>query len=235
MRLKFALYPNPFRKQEYMASVQPNGIRTLDDILKDMAVVSRRYSESELNSIFSLFLESVAHQLRDGYHVHLPFLKITTSISGKFTDPQDRFDAKRHHVNVNVNPGKQLTATAEQIQVQKVKPTRPNPWINSVRDFGQDKNEVLTLGSPAEVRGKHLKIDESHPEQGLFLTAPGQPDVRITKFYQNLNTRLLFRVPDDAPEGSYHLVVRTTVGNSTELRQGCTDKPLLVQSFAPGE
>lgn len=235
MRLKFALYPNPFRPHEYMATVQPNGIRDLDYLLEDMASVSRRYSAAELAGIFSLFTEAVAHQLRQGNHVHLPFLKITTSIGGKFTNPQDRFDAKRHRVNVNVNPGKQFTALAEQIQVQKVSPTRPTPWIISVRDLVQDTERALTPGSPAEIKGKHLKMDESHPKQGLFLTRSGQPDIRVTELYVNLSTRLLFKVPADVPEGSYHLMVRTTVGNSTELRQGYSDYPLLVAASVPSE
>ena len=120
MRLKFSLYPNPFRKQEYMASVQPNRIGTLDLVLERMAERSRRYSAAELRSIFSLFLRTVADLLCDGYHIHLPFLKITTSISGKFTSEKDRFDLKRHRVDVKVNPGKELTAIAKEIKVQKV-------------------------------------------------------------------------------------------------------------------
>lgn len=235
MRLKFALYPNPFRQHEYMATVQPNDIRDLDYILEDIASVSRRYSAAELAGIFSLFTDAVAHQLRQGNHVHLPFLKITTSIGGKFANPQDRFSPKRHRINVNVNPGKQLAAVAEQIQVQKVKPTRPTPWIISIRDLAQDTERALTPGSPAEVKGKHLKIDKSRAKQGVFLTSPGQPDIRITEVYVNLSTRLLFKVPTDVPEGSYHLMIRTTVGNSTELRQGYSDYPLLVCASAPRE
>lgn len=235
MRLKYSLYPNPFRKKEYMASVQPNRISTLDDVLQDMANRSRRYSAAELQGIFSLFLETVDYLLKQNHHIHLPFLKITTSISGKFTGEQDLFDPKRHRVNVKVNPGKELTALAKEIKVQKVEPSRPDPRISSVQDFGQRQAGVLTPGSPAEVRGKHLKLEEHCPEQGLFLVGTSQPKIRIAEVYQNSGTRLLFRVPPDVPEGSYHLLVRTTVGNSTELRQGVSARPLLVQAFAPDE
>ena len=235
MRLKFALYPNPFRPHEYMATVQPNSTRDLDYILEDMASVSRRYSAAELAGIFSLFTKSVAHQLRQGNHVHLPFLKITTSISGKFTDPQDRFNPKRHRVNVNVNPGKQFTALTKQIQVQKVTPTRPNPWIMSVRDLAQDTEKALTPGSPAEIKGKHLKLGKGNPQQGLFLTSSEQPDIRISEIYVNLSTRLLFKVPTEVPEGLYRLMVRTTVGNSTELREGHSDSSLQLPAFAASE
>lgn len=235
MRLKYSLYPNPFRKKEYMASVQPDRISTLDNVLRDMARRSRRYSAAELQGIFSLFLETVDGLLKENHHIHLPFLKITTSISGKFTGEQDHYDPKRHRVNVKVNPGKNLTAIAQEIKVQKVEPTRPSPQIGRIVDFGQQQAGVLTPGSPAEVRGKHLRLDDGCPEQGLFLVSAGQPEVRITEVYQNSGTRLLFRVPPDVSLGSYHLLVRTTVGNSTELRQGVSARPLLVQVFAPGE
>lgn len=232
MRLKFSLYPNPFRKKEHMATVQPQRISTLDDVLQDMADRSRRYSATELKGIFSLFLETVAYLLKDGHHIHLPFLKITTSISGKFMDENDRFDPKRHRVNVKVNPGKELSALGKEIKVQKVKPSRPNPWISSVRGFTQLGNGKVAAGRPAEIRGKHLKFDESHPEQGLFLIGVGHPDIRITEVHVNLSTRLLFQVPADVPEGSYQLMIRTTVGNSTELRQGYSHDAVQVHALA---
>ena len=235
MRLNFSLYPNPFRQQEYMATVRPHRICTMNDILEDMASRSRRYSAAELSGVFSLFLETVAYFLKDGNHIHLPFLKITTSLSGKFASAQDRFDPRRHRVNVKVNPGKELAALSRDIKVQKVKPSRPDPYIELVRDFGQNKAGVLTRGNPAEVKGKHLKIDPNHPRQGLFLVSAGQPDIRISEVYQNLSTRLLFRVPHQVPEGSYYLVIRATVGNSTEVRQGYSSDTFLVKEFVPSE
>lgn len=59
MPLKYALYKNPFRKKEYMATVRPDGIATLKNVLEDMAQMSRRYSVGELDDIFSLFLKAV--------------------------------------------------------------------------------------------------------------------------------------------------------------------------------
>ncbi|MEQ9438735.1 MAG: DNA-binding domain-containing protein [Cyclobacteriaceae bacterium] len=234
MRLRYAIYRNPFRKKEYMATVRPRRICTLEDVLEHMASRSRRYSAAELASVFSLFLKTVAYLLQDGNHIHLPFLKITASISGKFRDENDRFDPKRHQVNIKVNPGKQLTALARTIKVEKVAPSRPTPWILAVHDLVQDQtNSVLTPGSPAEVRGKHLKLDESNPEQGLFLVATGQPDIRVSTLYQNKATRLLFQVPADIPPGAYQLKICTTVGNSTEVREECARSPLLVHAIRP--
>ena len=233
MRLKFSLYPNPFRKQEYMATVQPSRISTLDEVLEHMADHSRRYSTAELKSIFSLFLKTVVYLLRDGRHIHLPFLKITTSISGKFTGEKDRFDPKRHRVNIKVNPGKELTAMTREIKVQKVKPSRPNPWINKITTFAHPGTDALAPGRPAEVKGKHLKLSASDPEQGLFLVGSDQLRIRITDVYYNLSTRLLFQVPEGVPEGSYQLMIRTTVGNSTELRQAYYRNPVLVKPLAP--
>lgn len=233
MRLKYSLYPNPFRKKEYMASVQPNRISTLDDVLQDMAKRSRRYSAAELQGIFSLFLETVDYLLKQNHHIHLPFLKITTSISGKFTGEQDLFDPKRHRVNVKVNPGKELTAMAQEIKVQKVKPSRPDPWIRSIRGYNRLGPGILVSGGSAELKGMHLKIDEGDPKQGLFLIGAGYPDIRITVLFHNLSTRLAFEVPDSVPAGEYRLMIRTTVGNSTELRQGYSGNTIRVQPSAP--
>ncbi len=233
MPLKYALYPNPFRKKEYMASVQPDRISTLDDLLKDMVKQSRHHSAAELHGILTLFLETVNDHLQKNHHIHLPFLKITTSISGKFADEQDRFDPKRHRVNVKVNPGKELTAFTKQLKVQKVSPTRPTPCIRSVWTFNQLGSQTATPGEAVEIKGMHLKIDKSDPRQGLFLTGAGLPNLHITRLYHNLSTRLFFEMPQDVPAGEYRFMIRTTVGNSTELRQGYSSSTIQVPPSAP--
>ena len=153
------------------------------------------------------------------------------SDSGKFTDEKDRYDPKRHRVNVKVNPGKELTAMAKQIKVQKVSPTRPNPLIRSVWTFSQLGSGIATPGIAAEIKGMHLKIDETDSRQGLFLIGANRPSIRITRLYHNLSTRLLFEIPQDVLPGEYRFMIRTTVGNSTELRQGYSSITIQVQPF----
>ncbi len=221
MPLKYSIYRNPFRKKEFIATVRPRRIYDLEEVLEEMAGSSRRYSCGELREILYLFIKTVASILVDGSHIHLPFLKITTSIRGKFTGKQDKFSHARHKVNINANPGKTLKAVAADITVQKVQASRPKADISQVYDFAHEThNQTLTAGGLAEVQGTYLKINTVDAQQGIFLTMPDQADIRITQLYQNTPSRLMFVVPTDIPAGMYQLSVRTTVGNSTEIRTG---------------
>ncbi|MEQ9442812.1 MAG: hypothetical protein RIG62_27475 [Cyclobacteriaceae bacterium] len=66
-------------------------IYTPEEVLKHVADASPHYSANDVRGLFSLFLKTVTFLHQIGGHIHLPFLKITNSIGGKFTGQQDSF------------------------------------------------------------------------------------------------------------------------------------------------
>jgi hypothetical protein len=228
MSLPYSLYENPFRKKEYMATPRPRRIYKLKDLAKRMEpAYGRRFSETELLNFFEFLSREVEDILQEGSSIHLPLVKISASISGKFKDTQDKFDARRHKVEVNVNPGPRLKGMAKGIKTTKVMPSQPHPCIKEVHDLVQDcKNTALTIGHPAKLFGIHLKLNEADPRQGIFFINEEKQAFPATNIYHNTPSRLFFKVPEALAPGIYKLEVRAIVGNSTEVRTGAYGKPL---------
>ena len=228
MSLPYSLYENPFRKKEYMASPRPRQIYKLKDLAKRMeSAYGRRYSETELINFLEFLSREVEDILQEGSSLHLPFIKISASISGKFKDTQDKIDARRHKVEVNVNPGTRLKGMAKGIKTTRVTPSLPSPCIKEVHDLVQDcKNTGLTIGHPAKLFGIHLKVNEADPRQGVFFINEENQAFAATTVYQTTSSRLFFKVPETLQPGTYTLEVRAIVGNSTVVRSGSYCKQL---------
>lgn len=216
-----------------MATPRPREIYSLKDFARRMEqVYGRRYSHNELETFFKCFSEEVERILQEGSSLHTPFMKISASISGKFTGLQDKFDPRRHKVEIKLNPGKRLKAMATGIKTEKVLPSNPCPQISQVHDLVQDcKNTGLTIGQPVKLHGNHLKLDEADAQQGIFLISEEKQTFPITKVFHNTPTRLFFQVPEQLTPGNYKLEVRAKVGNSTQLRTGMYPNPLTLSTL----
>lgn len=113
----------------------------------------------------------VAKFLSDDYSINTPLFKTRVSISGVFKDQQDSFDRSRHYVRLNVNPGSRIGEIAGDLSVEKVRATEVRPVLELFKDLSSDtRNETVTPGGAAEIRGGHLKIDPADANQGIFLS-----------------------------------------------------------------
>jgi len=213
-----------------MATTRPRQIYTLEDLATRMERSSRgRYSHSDLLAFFEYFADELERILHEGSSLHTPYFKISTSIGGKFSGMDDRFHKSRHKIELKLNPGKRLKGLVRGMKTQKVSPSNPHPAIQRVYDLVQEcQNTGLSIGKPAKIEGVHLKLDEADTRQGIFLLGEKGKATRITQVFQNTPTRLMFQVPDELKPGTYKLEVRAKVGNSTALRKGQFNSPILL-------
>ncbi|MFV0268915.1 MAG: DUF4469 domain-containing protein, partial [Draconibacterium sp.] len=125
-----------------------------------------------------------------------------------------------HTVKINVTPGKRLKQVANEIEVQRVAGVSPQPDLLYVDDLGSGtRNEQLTPGNIARLKGRRLKFDPTDPLQGIFLVSEVNEETRISTVSRNKPAQLDFLVPAVAP-GLYKLVVRTLLKNTKTIRSG---------------
>ena len=66
MSLRYAIYKNPFRKKEYMATTRPRQIYSLEDLAKRMELFyGRQYSYSQLLGFFTCLANEVEDILQE--------------------------------------------------------------------------------------------------------------------------------------------------------------------------
>ena len=81
------------------------------------------------------------------------------------------------------------------------------------------RNETLTPGNIAQLKGSRLKFDPADAAQGIFLVAPNGSETRAASISRNKPGQIDFLVPPLAA-GTYHLEVRASVYHNSAARTG---------------
>lgn len=176
-------------------------------------------------------LRTIATNLGEGCGFTCDYFTLSPSVSGVFVNDEDRYDASRHSVELNLRLGGPMKKALEQVRVEVVPHTTPMPLVKEVYDRkSRTTSERLTPGHALDIVGDLLKIsDTDAAEQGVFLVNTQKAEeVKITHFFQNTAKRLEVELPDNLKKGTYRLEVRTAVYNAKEVRTGFTPFTLTV-------
>jgi hypothetical protein len=229
MPLKYSLYPNPVKKdgQTYRALAKERKSSDMNDILTRMEKYHSTISRADADGTLELFFNVIKDVLLEGGVVSLPLFKAQCSISGNFKSSTDRFDKKRHTVQVKMKPGKRLKEITLHIKPERVDNTLPSPLIKSFTDLASGiQNKQIIPGSPAIIKGKHLKFDPSDPRQGIFFISENKPNTKAEIVHINTFSQLVFIIPNLEP-GAYRVCVANN-SLSKDIRTGELDARLLV-------
>lgn len=229
MPLKYSLYPNPVKKdgKTYRALIKERKSCDMNDILTRMEKYHTTISRADADGTLELFFNVIKDILLEGEVVLLPLFKAQCSISGNFNDRTDRFDKKRHTVLIKMKPGKRLKEITLRIKPEKVDDTLPLPLVKSFTDLASGiQNKKLTPGSPAIIKGKHLKCDLSDMAQGIFFISDSKLAIRAEIVHVNTFSQLVFIIPN-LESGTYRVCVANN-SLSKDIRTGELDTQLLV-------
>jgi hypothetical protein len=231
MSIKFSLIPNHLTDDpsDYMAVVQDQQTRTMEDIIDEMADRGSTVTKADILSVMEDYQSVLAKFLSNGDRINTPLFKTSASISGVFEDQTDGFDRSRHYVRLNVNPGSRIGEIAEDLPVEKVSVTKVQPVLELFKDFSTaTQNDTITPGSSGEVRGSHLKLDTTDSDQGIFFIASDGTETKVDMVMRNMPANLIFMIPDSLASGEYEIEVRNTPRGHDTIRSGELGIPLVV-------
>ena len=222
MPLKYSLYPNPVKKGEptYRALVKKRNSYNLEDILDKMENYRSSISRADAVGALELFFTAVENTLVEGGVVSLPLFKAQCSISGNFRNSDDRFNPKRHAVNITMKPGKRLKEIARSVKPEKTGHNKPVPQIITFTDMASgSRNSKITPGAPAIIKGKHLSFDVTDASQGIFFMPENKPAIKAETIHLNTFSQLVFIIPASLEPGNYRIYVANN-SLSKEVRTG---------------
>ena len=222
MALKYALFENHLTEDpsDYMAVVQLQASKSQEDVIDLMIGRGSTVTKAEALSVLEEYAAAIEQLLREGQALNTPLFNLSPTIKGVFTSEDESYNAATHTVKINVTPGKRLKQVANEIEVQRVAGVSPQPDLLYVDDLGSGtRNEQLTPGNIARLKGSRLKFDPTDPLQGIFLVSEANAETRISTVSRNKPAQLDFLVPAVAP-GLYKLVVRTLLKNTKTIRSG---------------
>lgn len=230
MALKFALFENHLTSDpnDYMAVVQDVPAKMQDDVFDVMISRGSTVTKAEALSVTEEYTVALLQLLKDGYSINTPIFNLSPSIKGVFHGADQSFNKAIHSVKINVTPGARLREIESQIIVEKVKGASPQPDIEYIDDLGSGtRNEQLTPGNIAQIRGSRLKFDSSDPAQGIYLVAADGVETKVITIARNMPGQLDFLVPV-LNSGEYKLEVRAILYKGKELKKSVLQGVLTV-------
>lgn len=231
MSIQYALYPNHLTTdpKDHMAMVQNQDSHSIEEIIDIMISRGSTVTKADALSVIEEYESAIEYVLTDGDSINTPLMRINASISGVFSDDTDRFDASRHYVRLNVNPGSRMGTIAGDINVEKVKADRPEPTPSHFEDVASaTSNDTLTPGGVGQLTGTLLKVDPAEADQGVFFIASDGTETRADTYVRNKPANLIFMIPDTLTSGEYRLEVRAKLQNINDTRSGRLSAPLTV-------
>ncbi|MEQ9437546.1 MAG: DNA-binding domain-containing protein [Cyclobacteriaceae bacterium] len=217
MAIQYYLIDNPLTADptDYMAVVTTGKSKTLDDLVETIHYKYTKLSESDIKGVLEEFLSAVDFWIREGKSINTPLFNLLPSISGVFYNSDENFDPGKHQLNLNLNPGKQLSKTAQKVTLERVVAPEHSPIITDFLDVASNsRRSQLTPNSPVRIIGDKLKYDNSDAQQGIFFIDESNQEFKATVIVDNHPRKLTIQSPD-LSAGTYQLQVRTNMGGKT--------------------
>lgn len=231
MPLHYALFENNLTPDptDYMAVPQNLQSKTQDDVINLMISRGSTVTKAEALAVFEEYALATEQLVSDGYSINTPLFNLSPSIKGVFHSETENFNPAIHTVRLNITPGVRLRQMAQNVSVARVQGASPQPDPLYLDDLGSgSRNDTLTPGNIAQLKGSRLKFDPADVRQGIFIqSTDGVSETRVQMVSNNKPSQLDFLVPPLAP-GTYRVEVRAMVRGTKEPRKGALPVELTV-------
>jgi hypothetical protein len=232
MKINYVLHPNPITPDPYdcRAVVVNKTVSTVKDIVKQITGEGSILKETECNAVIEAFLKRIGINLAEGISFQSEYFSVGIGISGVFINDKDKFDATRHFIYPNLNPGKPWKESLAEAKLERVTTEENKPRPDSIVDMKSKTNDqTLSPGGMAELQGQMLKIDETSPDEGIFIVSEnGGGETKVSYLYMNYPKSLQFEIPESLTTGTYKIQVRNRSHNGKSLRIGILEYSLNV-------
>ncbi len=232
MRVNYVLHPNLITSNPdvWRAIVVNRNIYFIEDVVKQMTGEGSILKETECVAVIMSFLKRIGVNLTEGIGFQSDYFSVGIEMSGVFTDEKDKFDADRHHIYPNLNPGKIWKENLSIVKPEKVSAEESRPRPESIIDMkSKTSNLNISPGGMAEVNGLHLKVDETAADEGIFfISTNGGGETKVNYLYMNYPKSLQFEIPQSMVAGNYKIEVRNRAHGGKNLRIGTLEFTLQV-------
>jgi hypothetical protein len=208
--IEYILEPNELIKEDekFRAQVINSKSYTFDDIAKYLIKHNIGLSLPAILGVWEGIKDAVEEFITNGGIINTELFRVRTSIKGVFDGMDDRFDAGRHEIRLNVRAGQFLRNTPKKLKPKK-RTAPAKSLIQSVTDVKSGAlNSNLTPGKNIKITGNRLKIDGDDPTCGLYFVPENTKDsvvkVEASEFAMNNPSQIIAVIPN-LKKGKWHL------------------------------
>jgi len=215
---------------EYIATVNQWVKTDLDQIIDYMVAEGTGLTRPQALAYFEKLIQSFEHFIEIRGGVSTPLFNIRTTITGVFHDKGDKFDPKRHTIQLRISPGSRLKELKSRLKLTKERSQEhtPNP-LSFIDYISETKNQMATPQSVATIRGYELKFDPNDVNQGIFFIPENgtKANVRVITYSFIRAKEVHFMIPL-LPPGKYTVVVQAIMRGHKKIRGGVLEHIITV-------
>jgi len=234
--MKVAIEPNPVKPGTYRV-VLHTGARTTFESFLAHAEGRSTVTRADIVAVLAEVVEWVEFQATQGREVDLgPMGRSRLGMKGQFEERPKEIEDKDVRLTIGWVLPRALKEDVAKAGVKlvrhRVSSLPKAPDITEARAVLANTQPAPELsryvpGMPLCLTGERLDYDLAQPDEGVYLIAPGVPEIRITTAGRVTPTEILFTMPPDAT-GAYTLQVRRRHPKQTgPLMSGKLNTPLL--------
>jgi hypothetical protein len=204
------------------AIVSVSNTRNLDQIINHMISEGTGLTKPQALAYFEKLSQSILYFIELGFCVSTPLFKVRPTINGKFANKEDLYDPNRHQLNFRITPGLRFRSVKTDVKIEKSENSSQSPAPTAFIDVNTDgRNETVSPGSMAMLKGNRLRFDKEDANQGIFFASLDNPDtvVRSAQYAEINPSKVLFLIPALEP-GEYKILIKKNSDNGKTLLSG---------------
>ena len=230
--IRYSLTKNTMNSDsnEYIAVVNQWEKTDLDQIIDYMVAEGTGLTRPQALAYFEKLVQAFEHFIEIRGGVSTPLCHVRTTITGVFSHKGDKFDSKRHSIQLRISPGPRLKNLKSQLKLTKESSQEqtPNPMLFLDTASGTT-NQTATPQSIATIKGNNLKFNPTDPAQGIFFIPESgtKANVRVD-FYSSIRTTEVHFLIPFLPPGNYTVVIQALMRRHTSVRGGVLQQLITV-------
>lgn len=203
--------------------------RSYEDLIEIVSKPGSILKPTEIHAVIQSYWHTIAGFLAEGEEYKDEFLRVSLSVRGAFDSEEEGFDQKKHKVEVNFIPSKQMNESTRDLCPKNIGHLAVYPHIAELYDWNTDTtNQKLSSGGVVCISGEHLKVYSDDKDQGVFFVEmSSKKKTRIDRIVVNKPKRLEFIMPD-LSKGEYRIEVVNTTRHGKALRLSVSNFTLSV-------
>ena len=217
-KIHYYLRENPLTtgdENRFMAGIDKKETLTQERLITLMTSKNTTVSRQEIRIVTDLMKEVLQEQILTGCSVCTDLFNARLSIKGGFTDIDDEFDNRRHHIRLN------LTASAKfkkdlihNASLEKVEQMTRIEMISKVYDYKtRAYAQEFAAGNLVALRGRNLLPPEGDPR--VYLKPDGTEELIPVAELHNVSDReVMFNLPADLASGEYGIRLIKPLGEN---------------------
>jgi hypothetical protein len=232
MKIKYHLNNLDINQESNDKSGRVDYRGTLDenDISEKMLKRGTGLTKQEIIGVLDLFTDVLSDQIQSGFAVVTRLANFRPGIKGVFKNATDPFDPNRHLFRASISEGVALKKKMRAAVGERQVAATTKPVIVEYYDHSSaTTDEILTQGNIGEIKGEHLKFDQSNSAEGIFfIHAEEGTETRAQVISLRTESRLMFLIPNGLTAGEYLLEVRREYTGPKDIRSDRLSETLSV-------